>query len=68
METQPSLYHGRPFRVIHGDEIAAKIKAAIRDERVRCLPEDIGSVNQFLVSVDVLNNNGLRQKLRGLYE
>jgi len=68
VETQPSLYHGRPFRVIHGDEIAAKIKAAIRDERVRCLPEDIGSVNQFLVSVDVLNNNGLRQKLRGLYE
>ncbi len=68
VETQPTLYHDRPFRVIHGDEIAAKIKTAIRDEGVRRLPPDIGSVNQFLVSVDVLDNHGRRQKLRGLYE
>ena len=66
--TQPSLYHNRPFRVIHGDEIAAQIRQAIKDERVRSLPPDIGSVNQFLVSVDVLSHNNLRQRLRVLYE
>ena len=66
--TQPSLYHERPFRVIHGDEIAAQIKQAIRDERVLSLPPDIGSVNQLLVSVDVLTDRALRQKLRVLYE
>jgi hypothetical protein len=66
--TQSSLYHNRPFRVIHGDEIAAQIKKAIRDERVLSLMPDIGSVNQFLVSVDVLSDNDLRQKLRVLYD
>ena len=66
--TQPSLYHERPFRVIHGDEIAAQIRQAIKDERVRALPPGIGSVNQILVSVDVLTEASLRQKLRVLYD
>jgi hypothetical protein len=35
---------------------------------VRALPPGIGSVNQILVSVDVLTEAGLRQKLRVLYQ
>ena len=68
VETLPSLYFGRPFRVIHGDAIAAKIKGAIRDEGVLELTPDIGSVNQFLASVDVLNSADQRLKLCALYD
>lgn len=63
---EPSDYFGRPFQVIHAGEIAGKISSAIRDEWIRRLPR-IGSVNQFLASVDVLDNVRLCGKLRGLY-
>ncbi len=66
--TQPTFYFGRPFRVIHGDKVAEEIQKAVRDERVRSLPPYIGSVNQLLVSVDVLTASDLRQKLRVLYD
>lgn len=66
--TQPTHYFGRPFRVIHGDQVAHEIQKSVRDDRVRSLPPEIGSVNQFLVSVDVLTRSDFRQKLRGLYE
>ena len=54
--------------MIHGDAIAAKIKGAIRDEGVLELTPDIGSVNQFLASVDVLNSADQRLKLCALYD
>jgi len=66
--TQASFFFGRPFRVIHADRIAAQILAGIEDEEVRRLPEFLGSVNQWVSTVDVLNDVQLCQRLRGVYE
>jgi hypothetical protein len=63
---QPSFYFGRPFKVIHGGTIAGQIQKAIGDERIRRLP-CIGSVNQYLSAVDVLDDVRLCGILRALY-
>ncbi len=62
----PSFFFGRPFRVIHGEAIADQLRGAIQDEALRSLPP-IGSVNQYLSTVDVLDRVDLCQKLAGLY-
>ena len=62
-----SQFHGRPFRVIHGQRFAEALRAAIADEAVRCLPEGIGGVDQWIDSTDVLSNADRRLKLRPLY-
>ena len=70
--TQPlaervSPFHGRPFQVIHGEQFAEALAAQISDPRVRALPEYAGSVNQWVESVEVLDNVGLCARLKGLY-
>jgi len=62
-----SSFHGRPFPVIHGDVFAEAIAAVIHDPIVQALPAYAGSVNQFLESVDVLDNLELCRRLKGLY-
>jgi hypothetical protein len=63
-----SPFFGRPFQVIHGERFAAAIKARIQDERVKRIPTDIGGIDQFSDSTDLLENPGLRTRLRRLYE
>jgi hypothetical protein len=67
LEATVSSYFGRPFRVIHGDRFAAAIKASIQDEQVKHIPTDIGAVDQFSDSTDLLENSGLRERLKALY-
>jgi hypothetical protein len=62
-----SPFHGRPFDVIHGEVFAEALAAAITDERVRALPPYAGSINQFVESVDVLDEVRLCRRLRGVY-
>lgn len=62
-----SPFHGRPFKVIHGDQFAAAIKAQIQDEAVKRIPTDIGSIDQFSDSTDLLENVKLRRRLKALY-
>ncbi len=62
-----SAFHGRPFQVIHAEEFARALAAQISDPRVRALPANIGSVNQWVESVDVLENVGLCARLKGVY-
>ena len=64
---QVSLFHDRPFRVIHGDVFAEAIMGAIHSQDVRALPRFVGSVNQFLDSVDVLSNPELCRRLKGVF-
>jgi hypothetical protein len=66
--TEASLYFGRPFRVIHADHIAGLIAETITDDQVRRLPAFVGSVNQFVGSVDVVDRIELCQKLRAVYD
>lgn len=67
VSTQATFYFGRPFRVIHADQIANLLLEAVENEEVRRLPRHVGSVNQFLASVDVLNDVGLCRKLKSIY-
>lgn len=67
LPTKVSNYFGRPFKVIHGGDFASAIKAQIQDEAVKRIPVDIGSVDQFSDSTDLLANSKLRQRLKTLY-
>ncbi len=61
-------FHLREFQVIDGERFAVAIRQQIRDERVRNLPEDVGSVDQFVDSVVVRSEATLRSRLRGVYD
>jgi hypothetical protein len=65
---QVSLYFDRPFRVIHGGEIAARLLAAIEDPVIQHIPSLIGSVNQFSSCTDLLESVALCQRAKALYE
>ncbi len=68
LPAQVSLFHDRPFRVIHGDVFAEAILNAIQSEAVRSLPRFVGSVNQFVDSVDVLENPERCGRLKGVFK
>jgi hypothetical protein len=67
LSTKSSHFHGRPFLVIQAGEFADAIRDQIQDERVRTLPEAIGSIDQFVDSTDVLSNPALRSRVRAIY-
>lgn len=67
MQTKVSNFFGRPFKVIHGGDFSAAIKAQIIDESVRRIPVDIGSIDQFSDSTDLTEATHLRQRLKLLY-
>jgi hypothetical protein len=67
MPVEPSRFHGRPFNVIHGEQFAAAIRMGIRDEAVLRLPPDVGSVDQWIDSTDVLSGSGRRVRVRAIY-
>jgi hypothetical protein len=58
LPSEASSFHGRPFRVIHGERFAGALRAAIEDEAVRRIAQGrlIGSVDQFSDSTDLLEN------------
>ncbi len=63
-----SRFHDRPFLVIHGDRFADEIRAAITDEEVRALPENVGGIEQFVDSTDVLAYPERFDLLRSVYQ
>ncbi len=67
LPTQASHFHGRPFLIIHADRFADALRGLIQDERVRNLPEAMGSIDQFVDSTDVLSNTAVRQRAKGIY-
>ncbi|MBI1276706.1 MAG: DUF4037 domain-containing protein [Anaerolineaceae bacterium] len=62
-----SNFWGRPFKVIHGEQFADAIKAVIRDETVKQIPVDIGSIDQFSDSTDLIEHTELRVRIKSLY-
>ncbi|MBA3873916.1 MAG: DUF4037 domain-containing protein [Anaerolineae bacterium] len=62
-----SDFWGRPFKVIHGEQFASAIKARIQDEAVKRIPVDIGSIDQFSDSTDLIEHMELRGRLKVLY-
>ena len=67
LSTQASQFHGRPFLVIQAGQFADALRDRIQDERVRNLPEAIGSIDQFVDSTDVLTNPALRRRVKAMY-
>jgi len=73
--TQPlpalvSSFHGRPFRVIHGDDFATTIKAQIVNPELKRIVAmtDIGAVEQFSNSTNVLSYTPICRKLQVVYQ
>jgi hypothetical protein len=64
-----SSFHGRPFRVIHGDRFADAIAAQITEPAVRRIASSriIGGVDQFSDSTALLEDQQRRPVLRRLY-
>ena len=63
LPTRVTKYYDRPFLVIHGDAFASSIREAIRDPAVKGLTPNIGSVDQFMDSHDVLQHIALARRL-----
>jgi hypothetical protein len=62
-----SRYYDRPFDVIQGEHFADAIEAKIDDARIRALPKQIGSIDQFVNSTDVLTHADRRRRLVEVY-
>ena len=61
-------YFGRPYLVIHADEIAIAIMQAIRDPEVRKIRTRVGAIDQFTDSTDVIQDLELGKKLQAVYQ
>jgi hypothetical protein len=67
LSTQASQFHSRPFLIIEAGRFADALRDQIQDERVRNLPEAVGSIDQFVGSTDVLSNTTVRRRARPIY-
>jgi len=63
-----SRFYSRLYLVIHADRFARKIRRKIRSRAIKNIKVDIGSVNQFSDSTDVLCDTRLLKKLKTLYK
>ena len=61
-------YFGRPYLVIHADEIAMAIMQTIRDPEVRKIRTRVGAIDQFTDSTDVIQDLQLGKKLQAVYQ
>jgi Domain of unknown function (DUF4037) len=68
LATNISNYYSRPYSVIHGDRFAKAIKQAIKDPQIKRIKTDVGSIDQFTDSTNVVEDLALCQKLRAVYE
>ncbi|MCG2766853.1 MAG: DUF4037 domain-containing protein [Anaerolineae bacterium] len=68
LPVKASRFHNRPFLVIHADNFADAIRAAITSEEVRALPTHLGAIDQFVDSTDVLSNPEWFNRFKLLYQ
>ncbi|HAD81614.1 TPA: hypothetical protein DCG35_03925 [Candidatus Edwardsbacteria bacterium] len=67
MAADVSRFYNRPYLVIRAGIFASELKKRIKDPVVKRIPADIGSVNQFTNTVDLLENNELLKRMNILY-
>jgi hypothetical protein len=63
-----SDYYGRPYSVIYGERFAAAIKKTIKDPQVKRIKREIGSVDQFADSANVVQDLALCKSLSVVYK
>ncbi len=66
-DTSIGDFFDRPFRVVGAGAIAAALLAAVEDADVRALPAGVGSVNQFVDAVDVIDRVDLARRLGAVF-
>lgn len=62
-----SKFHNRPYLVIWGGKFAKEIREKIKDKEIRKIKFNIGAVDQFSDSTDVLENPELCKKLKSIF-
>jgi len=67
LATNTTNYYSRPYSVIHGDRFAEAIKQAIKDPQIKRIKTDVGSIDQFTDSTNVVEDLALCKKLRAVY-
>jgi hypothetical protein len=67
LPTGVTRYYGRPYLVIHGDTFASTIKKAIKDPNVKSITTEVGSIDQFTDSTDLIQES-LARRLRVVYK
>ena len=67
VQTEVRQFHGRPFRVIEGEEMAKALWDAIQDPEVRALPYGVGKIDQYIDSTDILSYTERSRRLGALY-
>ncbi len=69
LHTHTSLYYERPYQVIHGEIFAQEIKQQIKDKAViEIANRNIGSIDQFIDSTDVLEQPSYFERLKIMYK
>ena len=68
LATNTSYYYSRPYSVIHGERFAKAIKQAIKDLKVKRIKTNVGSIDQFTDSTNVVEDLVLCKKLRAIYQ
>lgn len=68
LPAQVTTYYDRPYFVIHADAFARSIREEIKDSKVRRLPANIGSIDQFCDNHDLTQRLSLVRRLRAIYE
>lgn len=70
LSSEPSLFWGRPFNVIHGDRFADALREAIREETVKAIAKRrlIGNVDMVSDNTDLLEDPTRRGDLLALYD
>ena len=68
MQEHSGLFHNRPYKVIDADEVSGALMAEIKDEVVRRIPFQIGSVNQVSDSTVLLTRPVLLDRMKDLYK
>jgi hypothetical protein len=68
MPTIVTSYFDRPYMVIHTDRFSDAIKKVIRDPAVKRLKPDLGSIDQFTDSTEVVEDTSTQVRLKDLYQ
>ncbi len=63
LPTKVTSYYSRPYLVIHADRFASSIKEAIKDPQLKRSTSNVGSIDQFIDSHDVLQQISLVRRL-----
>jgi uncharacterized protein DUF4037 len=67
LPTEVSRFFGRPFKVIHAGAFTDALKSQISGPDVKRISTNIGGIDVFSDSTDLLEATQLRERLRSLY-